>query len=283
MNTKTYELLNPFVVAFDAAPGMYLWSQVRYLADRPSGLSSLELVSLITSTPQFQALYPPSSTTAGSVSMDKVFSDALIMRVLGSAPVSDTARTQALATGIAIMAEAEKAGQGEGARRATLINTLAEYLGSIEIDSAQQGYDSTHPYLSVARQLANKVLVADYFTNVLNRDSPDIRVLRDALSRVNDKSLVLGVDGSINESVAKTLISGFDSEVQLKLYQGFIVALDAAPGGYWNALKALVETEGQGPAQITSIITGTPQFQACIHLPVRLLVLQVWTKFSQTR
>jgi hypothetical protein len=62
MNTKTYELLNPFVVAFDAAPVMYLWSQVRYLADRPSGLSSLELVSLITSTPQFQALYPPSST-----------------------------------------------------------------------------------------------------------------------------------------------------------------------------------------------------------------------------
>ena len=255
-------LLSAFVVAFDAAPGASYWGLIRGLAEGSSGLSTAQLAGLITGTPQFQVLYPPAAMSGGSSGADKAFSNALISRVLGSAPLSAEARAGAFAAGEAIMAEALKAGQNEAGRRATLINVLSDYLGAIKTDPAQPGYDATQPYLAVARQLANKVVVADYYTTVLKREVTDIGALREALARVSDKSAVMAPGGGVNAAVVDTLIRGFDAATQQELYRAFIVTLDAAPGGYWTVLKDLVEKDGLGPDAIVGLITGTPQFQA---------------------
>ncbi|NBO83337.1 MAG: hypothetical protein EBU75_11085, partial [Betaproteobacteria bacterium] len=220
---------------------------IRGLAEGSSGLSTAQLAGLITGTPQFQALYPPAAMSGGSSGADKAFSNALISRVLGSAPLSAEARAGAFAAGEAIMAEALKAGQNEAGRRATLINAFSDYLGAIKTDPAQPGYDATQPYLAVARQLANKVVVADYYTTVLKRDMTDIGVLRDALARVSDKSAVMAPGGGVNAAVVDTLIRGFDAATQQEL---------------WTVLKDLVEKDGLGPDAIVGLMTGTPQFQA---------------------
>ncbi|NCY08729.1 MAG: hypothetical protein EBX30_16370, partial [Betaproteobacteria bacterium] len=81
-------LLSAFVVAFDAAPGASYWGLIRGLAEGSSGLSTAQLAGLITGTPQFQVLYPPAAMSGGSSGADKAFSNALISRVLGSAPLS---------------------------------------------------------------------------------------------------------------------------------------------------------------------------------------------------
>ena len=167
MAVSEQALLNSFVVAFDAAPGATYWGLIRGLTDGPSGLSPAQLASLITNTPQFQAVYPPGAISGGSPGADKAFSDALISRVLGSVTLSAEARAGAFAAGEAIMADALKAGQNEAGRRATLITALSDYLGAIKTDPSQPGFDAAQPYLAVAKQLANKVVVADYYTAVL--------------------------------------------------------------------------------------------------------------------
>ena len=263
MNEKTKGLISVFVVALDAAPGATYWSLVQNLANGPSGLSQEELSSLIVGSPQFKSLYPPPAIKPdASAGADSVFSDALITRVLGNASLSPEARAGALLAGESIMAEAKKAGQGDDARRATLITSLSEYLSAIKTDPGQTGYDAAQPYLAVAKQLSSKVAVADFYTNVLKREETDILALREALSRVSDKSAVLNADGVLNVTVAETLIRGFDADTQHQLYRAFVVALDAAPGGYWGVLEDLVELEGLGPVPIVGLITTSPQFRA---------------------
>ena len=261
---KDQALYRIFVLALDAAPGAVYWEAIRSVADSPAGLSPAQLAALITATPQFQTFYPPGMADAsgGSAEADQAFVSALITRVLGAASLSAEAREAAFAAADAIMVEAQKAGQSEQARRATLINALADYLGAISTDPAQPGFDPAQPYLSVARQVANKVVVAAYYSAERKSEVTDVEVLREALSRVSDTSVVVGSGGEVNVGVVETLIRGFDQETQQQLYRVFVVAFDAAPGGYWGVLKDLVEKDGVGPATMTGLITASEQFQA---------------------
>jgi len=254
-NSSELSLYRLFVVALDAAPGATYWGVIRGLAESPAGLTPAQLAGLITGTPQFQSVYPTGS--------DAAFASALVARVLGSAQVSVEARAGAQSAAEQILRDARSAGQGEAAARATLINAFADYLGAIKTDPAQAGYSASQPYLAVARQVANKVVVADYYSTALKRDVTDIGVLREALARVSDKSAVVTASGAANVPVIETLIRGFDEATQQQLYRAFVVALDAAPGAtYWGVLKDLVEKDGLGPASITGLITTTPQFQS---------------------
>ena len=253
-NTLDTALYRSFIVALDAAPGATYWGVIKSLVEK-DGLGPASITGLITATEQFQSVYPTGS--------DGAFASALVARVLGSAPVSAEARTVALGAAEQILSDARGAGQDEASARATLISALADYLGAIKTDPAQAGYDPNQPYLAVARQLANKVAVADYYSTALKRDVTDIGVLREALARVSDKSAVVTASGAANVPVIETLIRGFDEATQQQLYRAFVVALDAAPGAtYWGLLKDLVEKDGLGPASITGLITATEQFQS---------------------
>jgi len=166
------QLYRAFVVALDAAPGATYWGVLKDLVEK-DGLGPASITGLITTTPQFQSVYPTGS--------DGAFASALVGRVLGNAPVSAEARSTALSAAEQILRDARSAGQGEAAARATLINAFADYLGAIKTDPAQAGYSASQPYLAVARQLANKVAVADFSTETLKLSETSVAALQKTL------------------------------------------------------------------------------------------------------
>ena len=210
-------LYRGFVVALDASPGATYWGVLQGLVEK-DGLTPAQIVSLIAGTPQFQSVYASGS--------DQAFGSALITRVLGSAPVSTEARLAALAAAEQILRDALQAGQSEPARRTTLINGVSDYLGAIKLDPSQPGFDASHPYLAVARQLANKVAVATYYTETLKGTVTLIPTLQAVVGRTTDKS-----DVSSPAALAGLALSREGGRIQDGYISGATVFADADGDG----------------------------------------------------
>ncbi|NBQ80156.1 MAG: hypothetical protein EBT99_16395, partial [Betaproteobacteria bacterium] len=141
-----------------------------------------------------------------------------------------------------------------GMSRGDVLYTVFGNLAARELDPGKAGYNAADPYLGVAKQFANKVAVAKYYTETMQGDSTDLGILRDVVARVDQFSNVT------DSGTVQNLIRGFDAAKQLEMYRFFLVAFDAAPGvTYWGQLKAAVES-GLDTKAIVNIFTTKQQF-----------------------
>ena len=235
---RKLEMYRFFLVAFDAAPGATYLGQLQQAVE--AGLSTQEIVNVFTTKSQFLAEYPSSL-------LNSEFASKLVNRVIG-----DAASTEAKAKAVSDITAALWGGMSRG----DVIFTVFGNLASRELDPSKAGYNPADPYLGVAKQLANMVKVASYYSETLKRSTTELSVLQDAVARVNSFS-----DVSTAQSMER-LIAGFDAARQLDMYRFFLVAFDAAPGQtYWGQLKSAVES-GLSTRDIVNIFTSKAAFQA---------------------
>ena len=169
-NERKLEMYRFFLVAFDAAPGATYLGQLQEAVE--AGLSTKEIVNVFTTKSQFLAEYPSSL-------LHSEFASKLVNRVIG-----DAASTEAKAKAVSDITAALWGGMSRG----DVIFTVFGNLASRELDPSKAGYNPADPYLGVAKQLANMVKVASYYSETLKRSTTELSVLQDAVARVNSFS-----------------------------------------------------------------------------------------------
>jgi hypothetical protein len=171
-DARKLEMYRFFLVAFNAAPGLTYLAQLQQAVE--SGLSTREIVNIFTTKQQFTSVYPESLSHTE-------FASRLIQRVIGSS-ASTPAREQAITDVIDAL--------DAGLSRGDVITQIFGNLAQRQTDPSQEDYDREDPYLGVAKKLANQVVVAKHFTEVLRADSILLSVLQGSVAKVNENSLV---------------------------------------------------------------------------------------------
>jgi len=213
-DVRKLEMYQFFLVAFDAAPGVTYLQQLKEAVE--AGLSTKEIVNVFTSKQQFTSRYP-------STLSSRDFATSLVERVVGSSATSE-AKTQAVTDIVSALSS--------GLSRGDVIYNVFGNLASRVIDPSKQGYNPSDPYIGVAQQLANKVAVAQYYTETLKADSVLLTVLQSVVAPVTKNSVVSSAASIEN------IIRGFDATRKLDMYRFFLLAFDAASGvTYFNQLK----------------------------------------------
>ncbi|WP_183967040.1 Calx-beta domain-containing protein, partial [Quisquiliibacterium transsilvanicum] len=158
--TKT-ELYRFFAIAFDAAPGVEYMSQLAAASE--SGMSVKAVVEVFTTKPQFTSAYPVFLTSAQ-------FAERLVQNVVGDS-ASNAAKLEATAD--------VEAALNAGWSRGEVIYTMFNNLAVKSFEDALWG--------GTARQLANQVAVAQYYTEegVAGNATTDLATLRAVLSQVD--------------------------------------------------------------------------------------------------
>jgi len=158
--TKT-ELYRFFAIAFDAAPGVEYMSQLAAASE--SGMSVKAVVEVFTTKPQFTSAYPVFLTSAQ-------FAERLVQNVVGDS-ASNAAKLEATAD--------VEAALNAGWSRGEVIYTIFNNLAVKSFEDALWG--------GTARQLANQVAVAQYYTEegVAGNATTDLATLRAVLSQVD--------------------------------------------------------------------------------------------------
>ena len=159
---RKLEMYRFFLVAFDAAPGVTFLKQLQEAVE--AGLSTRDIVNVFTTKQQFTSVYPSSLSSVE-------FASKLIDRVIGSS-ASEAAKADAVAD----VVDALDAGLSRG----DVIYNVFGNLASRELDATKPGFNGQDPYLGVAQQFANKVAVAQYYTEVLKGDSILLSVLQNS-------------------------------------------------------------------------------------------------------
>jgi Ca2+-binding RTX toxin-like protein len=189
--TKT-DLYRFFAIAFNAAPGVTYMSQLATASE--SGMTVRQIVDVFTTKPEFTASYPNFFT-------DQQFATKLVDTVVGNA-----ATTAAKAEAVADIQAALAAGLSKG----TVIFNVFSNLAALTGDAKWGG---------TATQLANKVAVAQYYTEDLLTDSTNLTTLRNVIANVTnttDVSTPAALQAAITastpaESKTLTLTTGLDT------------------------------------------------------------------------
>lgn len=187
------EVYRFFAIAFEAAPGTVYLDQVD--AALSSGLSMKQVVNIFTTKAEFTATYPSFLT-------NDEFAVALVNRVTAGATISNTAKTAAI--------DQVKAALGTGLSRGDAIYNVFTNLAGLTGDAN---------YGSVATMLANKVKVAQYYTETLLSNSTNLATLRSVIANVTpetDTSSAAAIVNAINSTAAGagqtfTLTQGVDT------------------------------------------------------------------------
>ena len=241
------EMYQFFSVAFGAAPGATYWGQLREAVE--SGMSTLEIVRVFTTKPQFLSAYPQGLRP-------EEFATRLVDSVIkGSAmPAAKALAAQQITEALAA-----------GLSRGEVIYNVFSNLAGRETDPAQPGYDPADPFVGVARQLANQTKVAQYYTEVLGADSSSLSTLQSILKAVTDQTDVSSA-AKLQALVGPLL---FDAGRQAEMYHFFSVAFGAAPGAtYWGQLREAVEW-GMSTLEIVEVFTTKPHFLSTYPLELR--------------
>jgi Ca2+-binding RTX toxin-like protein len=170
--TKT-ELYRFFTIAFNAAPGVTYMNQ---LAAAAEVMTVKQIVDVFTAKPEFTASYPTFFTNSQ-------FATKLIDTVVGS-----SATTAAKAEAVADIEAALAAGLSKG----TVIFNVFSNLAALTGDAKWGG---------TATQLANKVAVAQYYTEDLLTDTTNLTTLRNVIANVTnttDVSTTAAIQAVIN-------------------------------------------------------------------------------------
>ncbi len=161
-STTQKELYQFFAIAFDAAPGVTYMSQ---LADAVnSGMTVKQVVNVFTTKPQFLEKYPSFLT-------NETFATNLVNNV-----VDNSASAEAKASAVADITAALNAGWSRGDVIYQVFTNLAN----------KPTTDET--WGNTAKQMANQVEFAKYFTETLLTDTTDLPTLRAVLSGVTENS-----------------------------------------------------------------------------------------------
>jgi hypothetical protein len=151
-----------FIVAFNAAPGVEYMDQLaeahRY------GLTVKQIVDIFTGKSQFTDVYPLSLS-------DHALAQELVAQIVkGSA--SDAAKLEAV--------NDIEGALGIGWTRGDVIYQVFGNLGAKPFNDPTWG--------GTARQFANEIAVAKYYTDDLNQSTTDLQTLRDVLHPVNENT-----------------------------------------------------------------------------------------------
>ncbi len=163
-----------FSIAFNAAPGVEYMNQIADAYN--AGMTTKEIVNVYTTKPQFTSVYPNFFTAAQ-------FADKLIENVVG-----DSATSEAKAEAKADVEAALAAGWSRG----DVIYQIFTNLANKSADDAD--------WAGTAKQLANKVAVAQYVTEVQMLNTTDLATLASVLASVTDKTDVS------NDSAIKAVV-----------------------------------------------------------------------------
>jgi Ca2+-binding RTX toxin-like protein len=156
--TKT-DLYRFFTIAFNAAPGVTYMNQLAAASE--SGMTVQQIVEVFTAKPEFTASYPTFFTNSQ-------FATKLVNTVVGSS-AADSAKAEAVADIEAALAA--------GLSKGTVIFNVFSNLAALTGDAKWGG---------TATQLANKVAVAQYYTEDLLTDTTNLTTLRAVIGNVTN-------------------------------------------------------------------------------------------------
>lgn len=221
-----------FAIAFNAAPGATYMSQLydAYTA----GMTTQQIVNVYTTKPQFLATYP-------TYLSDTDFATKLVNNIV-KASATDAAKAQAVSDIVASLG----LGQSRGDVIYTIFNNLANKLPT----DADWG--------ATAKQMANQVVVAQYYTETLVGDSTNLATLQSVISNVTntsdvstpDKILAL-IPGGAGVGQTYTLTAGADSFTGGAGNDTF----NAGASNTWSAFDSI--DGGSGTDTMTVLTTGT--------------------------
>lgn len=218
-NTKN-ELYKFFVIAFDAAPGMTYLSQMADAVN--SGMSVQQVVNVFTHKPQFTSVYPNNlSNTA--------FAASLITNVVGDS-ASQAAITEAVADVVA--------GLESGMSRGDVIYQVFSNLSSAGLDSK---------YAGVAQLLANKVALAQYYTEKTLGDSTSLPFLQSVLHTVTEDT-----DTSSAAALQRELDKALDAHAPTLAAQSFSYTEGRVTGEVVGSITTAADDVGVTDFQIVS-------------------------------
>jgi len=175
--TRQLEMYRFFLVAFDAAPGQTYWGQLKEAVE--AGLSTRDIVNIFTTKEAFQSVYPDSLS-------NQDFALRLVESVVKKS-ASSSAKSLAVAEVVSAL--------GTGMSRGDVIYNVFGNLAARPTDPTAPGYNATDPYLGVAKQLANKVAVAEYYTETLLGQSTRLSELQSVVGKTTDQSDVSSAAG----------------------------------------------------------------------------------------
>jgi uncharacterized delta-60 repeat protein len=169
------DLYRFFSIAFGAAPGVTYMGQLVEAADY--GLSIKQIVNIFTTKPQFLETYPATLS-------NREYAQKLVDNVVGTS-ASAAAKAEAVED---IVAALSVPGWTRGDITYAIFNNLAKKA----VDDIKWG--------GTARKMANQVVYAKHFTEVMKSDSTDLNHLRTAIYWISEKSSIIGdLTSKLNE------------------------------------------------------------------------------------
>lgn len=235
--TKT-DLYRFFTIAFNAAPGVTYMNQLAAASE--SGMTVKQIVEVFTTKAEFTASYPTFFTNSQ-------FATKLIDTVVGS-----SATTAAKAEAVADIEAALAAGLSKGTVIFNVFNNLAALTGD-----AKWG--------GTATQLANKVAVAQYYTEDLLTDTTNLTTLRAVIGNVTnttDVSTPAAIQAVLDVAVPTpaqnfTLTTGVNNFTGGSSNDNFDGSL-ASGNQTWQSSDALAGGAGTDTLTATIINSVTP-------------------------
>ncbi len=181
-----------FAIAFNAAPGATYMGQLfdAYTA----GMTTQQIVNVYTTKPEFTATYPTYLT-------DTDFATKLVNNIV-KASATAAAKAQAVSDIVASL--------GLGKSRGDVIYTIFNNLANKSLSDADWG--------NTAKQMANQVVVAQYYTETLVGNTTSLSTLQAVIANVTNTTdvstaaaieAVIGSAGGIGQTF--TLTTGVDS------------------------------------------------------------------------
>jgi len=197
-DVRKAEMYQFFIIAFNGAPGTTYLGQLQAAVE--SGMSTLQIVDVFTNKQAFLDYYPLNMSNAD-------FATLIVNRVIKNA-----ATPQAKQDAVNTILEA----LGSGLSRGEVIYNVFGNLAARVTDPGAPGYNANDPYLGVAKQFANQIKVAQYFTEVMGGNSSDIPYLRFVIACVtadSDVSTPAKIEDLINNPESHGVIVPFSTGV----------------------------------------------------------------------
>ncbi|NCV15099.1 MAG: hypothetical protein EBV49_11475, partial [Betaproteobacteria bacterium] len=199
--SKQLDMYRFFLVAFDAAPGVTYWGQLKAAVE--SGLDTKAIVNIFTTKQQFLSVYPNDVQSALEAGMS----------------------------------------------RGDVLYTVFGNLAARELDPGKAGYNAADPYLGVAKQFANKVAVAKYYTETLKGDATQLAILQSVVARTSDKS-----DVSSAAALAALALNNEAGRIQDGYISNATVFADADGDGVLDPGEISTTSDGDGNFKLTGAI-----------------------------
>ena len=244
------DLYRFFSIAFNAAPGVTYMNQLAEAVE--AGMSVKQIVNVFTAKTEFTSTYPTFYTA-------EQFANKLVNTVVGTA-ATDAAKTQAKADIVA--------GLNSGMSRGDVVYQIFTNLANKAATDADWG--------ATATQLANKVAVAQYYTEDLLTDTTNLTTLRSVISTVTattDVSSSTAIQAVLDVAVpvsgsTLTLTNGVNNGTSFTGTAGadtFNASLDDTGANTLNNLDALTGGAGTDTLNADIATSVTPSSLAGIE------------------